>query len=129
MLWLYKLENNMQLDKYSTLINKACEKLKRIKNLNIYFFSKEFYGIHKYSHEYVYKLNIIINDEPFTIYAEENSLNHWGAVPWSGNIDFRPANFQDWPEDKKLMLAWCWAIYRYYKSYNERRPSPPPLEE
>ena len=45
----------MEIDnKYSTLINTACERVRRVKGINVSLSSIEFYGIHKYSHDNVY---------------------------------------------------------------------------
>lgn len=115
------------MDKYYTLLRAVCEKVKKIKNLDVSFYSMEFYGIHKYSEERVYKVNIIYKGEPLTIYPEEGALNHWGEVPCSGQTRFRPADFDNWSNEKKLFLAWCWAIYYYCK--HMRHPAPPEILE
>ena len=116
--------------KYSTLINTACERVKRIKGINVSLSSIEFYGVHKYSHDNVYKINLMTDHGLLTIYQEEENFKCWADVPWSGLEEFRPADFDSWPEYKKLMLAWCWAIYKYCKDWEDyQNTTPPPIEE
>lgn len=84
----------MKIDnKYSTLIIAACERVKRNKGIDVSFSSIEFYGVHKYSQENVYKINLIVNNEPLTIYGEEEAFKYWADVPWSGLSKFKPADF------------------------------------
>lgn len=55
----------------------------------------EFYGVHEYSHENVYKIDLIVNNEPLAIYVEEEAFKSWADVPWSGISAFKPVNFDD----------------------------------
>ena len=116
-------------NKYVTLINTACENVKRFKRINVALSSIEFCGIHKYSHENVYKINLMIDNGFLTIYQEEESFKYWADVPWSGLEEFKPVDFDSWPEDRKLMLAWCWAIYRYCKNPGSCQNMTPPAIE
>lgn len=116
--------------KYYTLINTACERVKKVKGIDVSLSGMEFYGVGKYSHENIYKISLMTDKGPITIYQEEESLRHWGLVPWSGLSAFRPANFHDWPEGKRLTLAWCWAIYKYCTNWWVRpNAKPPAIEE
>ena len=121
----------MKVDnKYIELLKEACEKVKKTKGINVSLFNIEFYGLHKYSEENVYKVSLLTDSGIFTFYPEEDGFKYWGEVPWSGQRRFRPANFEDWPADKQLMLAWCWAIYSYCKNSRDyRNVTPPPIEE
>lgn len=117
-------------NKYFTLIKEACERVRRTKGINVSLFNIEFYGIHKYSQENIYKVDLITDNGLFTIYQDERSFKSWANVPWSGLNAFKPADFEDWPEDKKLILAWCWAIYNYCKNLSDyQNTTPPPIED
>lgn len=97
----------MEIDsKYIALIKDACERVRRNKGINVSFSSMEFYGIKKHSlYDRVYKISLITDMGIFNLYQEDGSFQYWSMVPWSGLTSFRPADFEDWPEDKKLILA------------------------
>ena len=121
----------MGIGNYNALIIKACNAVRRNKGINVSFNSNSFYGVHKYSQENVYKLDLNIDNEIFTLYIEEYAFESWTYVPWSGREEFRPTNFESWPTSEQLFLAWCWAIYNYCKRWeiHHEGPTPPPLEE
>lgn len=60
--------------KYFTFINTACERVKRVKGINVSLSSIEFYGVHKYSHDNVYKINLMTDYGLLTIYQEEENF-------------------------------------------------------
>lgn len=112
------------------LLKDACEKVKKVKGINISFSSLEFYGVRKYSHENIYKLTLIKDGKSFTTYQEEWSFISWASVPWSGLYEFKPLDFDKWSEDEKLFLAWCWAIYKYCKHIEDyQNITPPQIKE
>lgn len=116
-------------DRYFALIKEACERVRRTKGIDVRLFSMEFYGVHRYSHEKTYKAILMTGNGPLAIYLEEGNFESWTTVPWSGLSEFMPKDFNDWPKDKKLTLAWCWAIYKYCKEWSGRRNgTPPPIE-
>ena len=123
----------MKIDnKYITLIKEACERIRRTKGIDVSLSDIEFYGVHKYSHDNVYKINLMTDHGLLTIYQEEKSFKSWADVPWSGLREFRPADFDSWPTSEQLFLAWRWAIYNYCKRWeihHEGPTPPPPLEE
>jgi len=121
----------MEIDsRYSALIKDACERVRRNKGINVSFSSIEFYGIQKYSGDNVYKVKLMTDMGLFTLYQDDLSLTYWANVPWSGLTDFRPRDFEDWPENKKLILAWCWAVYNYCKNLRQYwNQVPPEIEE
>ena len=116
----------MNIENAKALINKACLRVSKNFNLSASLLNIEFYGVHKYSRLDVYKLTIDSNKAAVVFYAEEDAFESWADVPWSGNRRFRPDDFDNWPADKKLELAWCWALYNYctHGSYS----CPPEIE-
>ena len=100
---------------YSNFIEDICELVNKNKRLGVFLKNISFYGVHKYSEENVYQVTLADDKKEIVIYVEEDAFKYWGEVPWSGQSKFRPTDFDDWPNERKLILAWCWAIYKYCK--------------
>ena len=113
--------------KYIDFLNDIYSRVKKNNNINVNLIDISFYGIHKWSNENVYKITFADDRKEMVIYVEEDAFNYWGDVPWSGQTTFRPDNWSDWAEDQKLILAWCWCIYKYCLHWHEDNP-PPILE-
>jgi hypothetical protein len=66
----------MEIGNYNALIIKACNAVRRNKGINVSFNSNNFYGVHKYSQENVYKLDLNIDNEILTLYIEEYAFKN-----------------------------------------------------
>ena len=66
----------MEIGNYNALIIKACNAVRRNKGINVSFNNNSFYGVHKYSQENVYKLDLNIDNEILTLYIEEYAFKN-----------------------------------------------------
>ena len=107
----------MEENQYKSYLTRICFMVNRTYNFSVSVSNIEYIGIHKYSDEKVYKVELETPKTIIEFYVEEDAFERWGEVPWSGLHAFRPADWNDWPEDKKLMTAWCWAVYKYCSNY------------
>ena len=118
----------MEENKFKNYLSMICSIVNRNYNFSVAINSIEFYGIRKYSEENVYKITMTCGKKSLIFYIEEPAFEHWDEVPWSGQRSFRPADWDNWPEDKKLIVAWCWCIYKYCTVYSHQNYEEDPPE-
>ena len=119
-------------EKYSNLIKQICTLVNRNKYLGVTFQKLEFYGVHKYSDEKIYKIYLDYNNEEIILYFEEPAFEDWQQVPWGGQTVFRPEDWNEWDSQKKLILTLCWCIYKqciHWGNYKNRNDWAPPILE
>ncbi len=118
----------MEENKFKNYLSMICSIVNRNYNFSVAINSIEFYGLRKYSEDKTYKITILCERYFLTFYAEEEAFETWGNVPWSGQTKFRPDNWKEWPEDKKLIVAWCWCLYKYCTVYSHQNYEEDPPE-
>ena len=94
-----------------TLLTLVCNRLNKNKNFNISLKSIEVYK--KNLWDDVLKIEFNYKNKVLPVYINESAFHDWQRVPWGGLTDFRPANWETWENDRKLILTMCWCIYKY----------------
>lgn len=115
--------------KFINFIKTICVIVNKNKHFGVSFKNLEYYGIDKYDDMKWYKVTIEHNRGTITFYVEEIAFTDWNDVPCSGTESFRPDDFEEWPEDKQLVLAWCWCFYSFCTRYKSWEDQPPAIED
>lgn len=111
------------MEQYKKYIEQICNIVNKNRHLGVSLISLEEYGEDYWSHDKVYKMLLDYNGKTHTLFPFGEAFESYSAVPWSGDDSYEPAGFDEWENDRKLMLTWCWCIYMTcIKDYQDDPP-------